>query len=788
MGKKLLLVAMIFLLLWPAQAMGEEISLTDTERIESFSARIAILPEGGIEVTETVTVASHGENFRVMERLLPRWHQAGLASDYEITGVHKNGTPEEYTLTETANGLSLVIDPDNPLEPGRYVYTIAYKCTRLIQFQEEWEKLTWNATGIWSVPIEKVSVSLEFARAPRPGFAEWSGALGRPGQSDGDWTASLVEKNLLKFESVRPLEPEESMTVQVSWPKGYAAPPPGEGRILFLDTAAVLAHNRQLSVQEDITIFNDGRYDQGFVRDFDLVSGQNGRRVAKLVVNEVLLDGQAAAWRLERISGGQRLTLGGLPQGNSILTISYSIDRRVTMAEDIEQLRWLMPGFPFAEGVDQTRFSLELPAELSRNRLVAAFTNLEGEIGNDVFYYPDRYGKLVFVSTTHLRPGEHLVSSVAWPRELLAPISWQQNLIWLVRDNASAAAAIIILILLILYYVPVWSRLGRRPLGKTEPVSTPPGDLSPAALRYLRRRGYDNRAFTAAVLSLAVKGCLMIVEEEGKYALVSSGVRPESLPADEEALLDSLFANRTAVFPGKQLDVVNAARRVHRHQLSQQIKGIMLKTNRRWVIPAVVLSVLGVTLCGLLLPVSVVSIVGLAGFVLWMGLVALVAVRTADHIPGLVDDRGAGAVMLALGAELIIVFFISYLWGEWVYARFDGLTICSALGVILINAFFSRFMSAPTAQGRTVLEQANGFRTWLIKSGADVFPGGLSRFEQDLPYTVALDVSNRWGRRFGIPRHSFSPRWYQGSRWNTLTAETLAASLSILPKSKQEKM
>lgn len=792
MGKSRLLVfvTIAILLLWPATALGEGNPLQDTERIESFSARIGILPEGGVEVTETIVLISHGEQIQGLERLLPRW-RGDSASGYEILDVHLDGAPAEYALAETEQGLKVTVgDPRVSWPAGRYECVISYRCSRLIQFLESGEGLAWNVTGYWPVPIQRVSASMEFARAPRPGFSEWSAAI--DGGQAGDWTADLVDKNLLRFSSNRHLEPGEAMTVQAFWPSGYALAPPAGSRILLLDSRVVMDEERLLSVQEHITLYNEGQYDDGFSRDFPgLLRDEEGRRISRLEIDQVTLNGQDVPWRLKQLPEGQRLLVsaGNMPRGTSILTIAYTLDRQVVMAGEYEELEWQLPSYPVA--VEQAKYALQLPTILFRDKLlVAGFTRLEQEADSAVFHYIDAQGNIVFACDRSLEAEESLICSVAWPQDYLAPVSFVQNLGWLVRDNASAATTVTVLVLLLVWYLLVWSRRGRRPLGRAVQVSTPPEQLSPAALRYLRCRGYDNRAFTAAVLSLAVKGCLMIVEEEGKYALVSTGIRPTNLPGDEGALLDSLFAEKTAVFPEKNLDLFNSARKVHRDHLSGQVRDNLLKLNRGWFYPAALLSLAAAALSGLLLPAPITSSLGLAGFVLWGSLAALVAVRTLALVSSLVDERGVGAVFLVLVLEIIIAALIGYGWGSWLADSFDWLTVVAAVGIILTNAVFSRLLPAPTPEGQECLVHARGFGAWLTSKNFEVLAGGLSRFEKYLPYTVALDISAKWGRRFGVPRRkgTFSPRWYQGSRWHTINAETLAASLSMLPKPAQEKM
>ena len=792
MSKKLFILLMVVLVSLPAAALGQGDSMQDVERIESFSSRIAILPEGGIEVTETVVLVSHGEKLPWgLERSLPRWNQSGQASEIEIMEVLRNGAPAEYGLSETDAGLVVQVgDPDLPLAPGRYVYSISYRCSRLIYFLPYSEHLHWNATGSWPVPLERVAVSLEFARTPRPGFQDWSATV--TGEQSGNWRSSLEDENWLQFHSTRPLAPGEAMLVQAAWPKGYALPPSAQGRILALACRVNLDAKGRVQAQEEITLYNEGKFAEGFYRDFPyLYAGNTGkRRISKLDVEEVRLNGELVPWNLENFADGMRLAVGPLPPGNSVLAIRYSLDRQVLLSRDLEQLHWQMPGYFCPVEIEQITYTLELPEEIPRKELIlATFTGQQGDAGKAVFHYLDGKGEAVFATTRALERGENLYCSVAWPAGYLEPAPWSQHLLWTLRDSASAVIALAVMFLLVSWYFAAWLRVGRRPLGKTAPDPTPPDKLSPAVLRFLRRGGYDNRTFTAAVLSLAVKGCLLIVEEGGNFALVSSGVRPY-LPVDEEALMNSLFAKRMTVFPAKHQELLHSARKAHKKQLSRLIKGKLLKANRGWFYPAVLFSLAGIALSAWLMPAPIWGLPGLAGFALWCSLIALVAARTLDLAPSLADDRGVGVVTLALLGEVILVLALSFIWGRWLAGIYDWLTVAAVVGIVGVNTVFSRLLVAPTPEGRAALKHTEGFRRWLRSKEGKAESEDPSSFEKYLPYAVALDATSRWGRRFSPVKGkgSLSPRWYNGSRWHTINAETLAAALSTLPRSKQTRL
>lgn len=793
MLRKLLSCLLLAILLVPGVVFANPASLEDIEKIDSFFARIAILPEGGVEVTETIVVVSHGEQVTWgIERFLPRWHSTGdelaYASHVQILEVLRNGTPEEYTLQDSQQGLHLLVgDTTATLDPGRYMYTISYRCSRVVGFYPEQEGLAWNVTGYWNLPIERVSVNLEFSRAPRPRFAAWNAAIGAPGRNDGEWASYVDEESWLHFKSEAPLAPGEAMTIQASWPKGYSFPYYSQDRILVFDSKVKMDSKRNLTVVEEIVLYNNGKYDQGFNRDFpQLYSDGANRRLSQLQVEEVLLDGNSIPWRMEKLPRGERLVISGaVPREISTLSLVYTLDRQVVMGSELEDLRWLLPGYKINEVIDQAVLAVDLPVEIPRDNVMrAAFTRSAEETSGSTFHYLDG-NRIIFATTRHLEPGESLVSAVAWPQGYLEPLSWQQKLIWLFRDNASGVATAAILLLLLSWYSFAWHKVGYRGIGEIGPVNSPPQDYSPACLRYLFRRGYDNRTFTAGIISLAVKGCLMIVEEGGKHALVSTGLRPGNLPPDEAALADSLFSERMAIFPAKHKDLVVRARGVQRQQIIEQVRGKLLKSNRLWIYPAAVMALVGAGLSGLLLPVPTLSTVALAGFVLWCSLVVWVVVRTWDLFPGLVDDRGAGIVVLVLGAELLVIGGVTILWSRWLAGDFGWLAVATILGIPAVIGISARLIPGPTSAGRELLKQFKGFRIWLTdyKEGRP----GPSRFEKLLPYAVALDVASSWGKRFGVPKRkgSLSPRWYMGSRWHTINAETLTAALSTLPKIKK---
>ena len=85
-------------------------------------------------------------------------------------------------------------------------------------------------------------------------------------------------------------------------------------------------------------------------------------------------------------------------------------------------------------------------------------------------------------------------------------------------DNRILAA--IYMLLSVIYYLRVQKLFGEYlPKGDTVPLSKPPRNLSPAAMRFIIRMGYDEKCFIANMLKLVIKGRLMIIGEEDRYII-----------------------------------------------------------------------------------------------------------------------------------------------------------------------------------------------------------------------------------------------------------------------------
>ncbi len=137
-------------------------------------------------------------------------------------------------------------------------------------------------------------------------------------------------------------------------------------------------------------------------------------------------------------------------------------------------------------------------------------------------------GNRVRIETTApLQPRQGLTIAVGWPKGLVAEPGAAQKAGWFLADNAAAIVLLAGWLAALAWYLWAWNRVGRDPeRGVIIPRFEPPPGLSPAACRYVRDMSFGRNAFTAAIISLAVKGRLQIEEADDEFSLLRTAGDP----------------------------------------------------------------------------------------------------------------------------------------------------------------------------------------------------------------------------------------------------------------------
>lgn len=202
------------------------------ERIMQFDSEIVVNSDSSIEVTENIRFnvrnwqINHGIN-----RDLPISHASGspVRIPLELREVRLDGVLEDYEVSHDIGMVHIRIgSEDRYISEGEHVYTIRYHLERQIgryryadKPKRDHDELYWNVNGNgWTFPIDKVT-----ALVILPGIQDsrdikleaYTGVFGSKGT---DYIAKVTGFNRGYFESTRPFNTYEGMSIVASFPIG----------------------------------------------------------------------------------------------------------------------------------------------------------------------------------------------------------------------------------------------------------------------------------------------------------------------------------------------------------------------------------------------------------------------------------------------------------------------------------------------------------------------------------------------------------------------------------------
>jgi hypothetical protein len=295
----------------------------------------------------------------------------------------------------------------------------------------------------------------------------------------------------------------------------------------------------------------------------------------------------------------------------------------------------------------------------------------------------------------------------------------------------------------------------------------PPQGTSPGVAAYLMESGRCERAFAAALISLAAKGYIEIQQKKDWFVLEKLREPDGSLPLDESIVLTSIFfppSIHTYKFNGRDYDSICKAYK----EFCGTVEGIadpgLISAHSivwwcgqmiSWAIIAVVVASLTITKAAS--PLTSIAIMGLWILIGGSSLVAALRVWPAtlrklrSFLPG--DKRPRRPLDLndAVPVILIAPIFLGFSF----LAYFTSLKfVLLAVALIVMNFVFRHLLEAPTDAGREVIAELENFKEFLSRADADRLnrenqPGETPAIlEKYSAFAVALDVEHAWGEEF----------------------------------------
>jgi hypothetical protein len=580
-----------------------------------------------------------------------------------------------------------------------------------------------------------------------------------------------------------------------------------DSTLLVRETISVFALDRQIKhgIYRDFPTHYQDRFGNPYIIHFEVVSVER--------------DGQPEGSHLERLPNGLRIYMGRniekVPQGEHTYELTYIVDREIGLFPDHDELYWNVTGNGRAFPIQTVSATLHLPRGIVREAiLLDAYTGIQGSAGTDYAGSADNQSNATLHTTRPLGPDEGLTIVVRWPKGFVRPPTDEQKYQYFLEDNQATLIGLAGLFVALLYYTAAWLLVGRDPApGIILPRSEPPRGFSPAALRYVWRMAFDQKALVANLVDLAVKKQLAILQDpsgafilgrlksDPQFTSPPSSFSKEAAPlitSDERLVLDKLFASDDTI----QLEPVNcsaiggAIEALHQSLRSSLEKSYLL-THALYLIPGLLISLATVVRCGFSIQgTQHILVLGIAVWLLLWSLGCAALAGQAFHAcrNALSDPHHAPTARRQ--ALSLTAISLSFLIGEiaglaaMVWATSVGVA-ATLLLLAVMNYTFHILLKSPTRKGRALLDQIEGFRMFLAETGKDQPEAHTpaeetpKMLEKLLPYAMALNVEKVWSEKFAAAlaqttqagAAGYSPEWYSGPGWDPITAATFANTL-----------
>lgn len=533
-----------------------------------------------------------------------------------------------------------------------------------------------------------------------------------------------------------------------------------DGRLEVREEIAVrdAAQFYKRGFQRDLPILPEGRWDP---KDVSERKRKNGIRVEILEATE---DGapvryeQGSGFTYSQVRIGERNV--PLDSGEHRFLLHYLVDSALSLGATTDTLYWNALGVRQDSPTAEAILAVHFPAAVSMDQVQAeprvAGRSVSSRDGSETTVERmDDAPNTIAYRATNLGPQQSLSLSLTWPSGAIHK-PWT-DVLHSERLVLGAPA------LLFLFYLAAWLRIGPEPKpGVVVPRYEPPDGFSPAAVRFLTTGTTDGRSFAAVIAQLALRGCLRVESDNGKYTLsrlMSDRATESSLAPEEVVTLGALFQGGPSIELSPGLDQRNQAQNgqyvFHIHQeLNQKLGGKYL-TRHSGIIA---LGVLGTFVSALLLAAIAQgpNPSGAVLFTMWIlfcGLVLGMMVELSFATAWRTAFRsGRGWLTLLPGTVAIAVFGGAIVL--LLTKLSSGVSLSFALMVtalLVVNLGWAPQLKRRTKLGRELLDQIAGFRQFLEKVEQDRMnrltpssstPEDLDRY---IPYAIALEVKEAWG-------------------------------------------
>ncbi|MFC1776185.1 DUF2207 domain-containing protein [Pseudomonadota bacterium] len=376
-------------------------------------------------------------------------------------------------------------------------------------------------------------------------------------------------------------------------------------RILDYQTNVQVHADGSLIVTEDIRVQSEGEnIRRGIYRDFPTSYEDRFRNHYQvgLKVLDVQRNGVAEPFHTENRPNGLRIYIGSsdrmLSNGIHEYRLRFYTNRQLGFFEDYDELYWNVTGNGWIFPIDHASVRIGLPAPVNANDLRTAFyTGPRGASGKDAELRIVNEQTISFETTQGLRAHEGLTIALGWPKGIVDEPAISTKIGYFLQDNGSALVLLIGLLAPLSWYFWAWNRYGRDPRkGVIIPRFRPPKGLTPAGCSYIRKMSFNKQAFSAAIVSLGIKGYLEILEDDDDFILRQKDRSGNGKASKGElAVIDKLFKDADEIeLDQENYKVFMAARSGLKRALKAEHLGRVFNLNSIYALPAVAMTIVAV--------------------------------------------------------------------------------------------------------------------------------------------------------------------------------------------------
>lgn len=546
-------------------------------------------------------------------------------------------------------------------------------------------------------------------------------------------------------------------------------------KIYSFKSDIIILPSGDLDITETIKVRAEGyAIERGIYRAIpNTYKSKNGSKFkVDYKIVEILRDGVKENYHVKNQNGYSYIYLGNadifLNPGDYTYIIHYNTNKQIGFYENFDELYWNVNGPEWQFEIDEIEATITLPTGAKIGN-TTAYTGYYGESGKDFTYQKLSDQKVKFSTTKVFNPQENLSIGISWQKGIVKEPT-QEELFWeFLKDNQIILLALFGSLIAFLLHLWNWKKVGiDPPVSTIIPLFKPMGNLSPSAMRYILKMKTDEKAFTAALVSMATKGFIKIEKKGSLFHLIKQEQE------DTIALSESEKTIYTGLFVGNNIFKVSNAAYSKLSSVISQFESAEKKThqdtyfklNRGNLIMGLLASVL--TLAAMFFLNNYSFTAGTIAAIIPIAFLAFGILKSLST-----SKKNTLGLIVTVG--LFLVFGLNI--GSFSLSNFEVVIFGIAIiFLVFLNLLFAYLMKAPTLFGRKEMDKIEGFKMYLKTAeegrldsinAPDKTP---ELFEKYLPYAIALDCENQWANKFkdviaeAMKTGTYNqPTWYIGN-------------------------